>query len=246
MCLSNNSMEILVACLDVEPQVTRSLVALLNDGERDRASRFVFERDRFRFTVGRARLRQLLSARLGVRPESVELVYGRHGKPALATFYANLDLRFNVSHSEDVAVYALSYGREIGVDVEAVRAIPDAEEIAARFFSHRENDEYRALDPRDRPLGFFNCWTRKEALIKAIGDGLCYPLDHFDVSLAPGEPEKILRIGDTQGDECGWSLESFSPAPGFVAAVVAENVSRRAIESRGPFQSAGMTVRRYF
>jgi 4'-phosphopantetheinyl transferase len=119
-------------------------------------------------------------------------------------------------------VYAFSSGREIGIDVETVRLIRDADDIAARFFSPRENEAYLALDPPDRPLGFFNCWTRKEAFIKALGDGLYYPLDRFDVSLAPDEPARILRIESTPGDRCGWRMESFSPVTGFVAAIVIE------------------------
>jgi len=198
----------------------RAATALLSDAERQRASRFVFDRDRDRFIVARARLRQLLGARLGTRPESVALVYGAHGKPALAPWLADSDLRFNLSHCDDVTLYAFSRGHEIGIDVEAVRVMPDADAIAARFFSHREQQAYRALEPRDRPLGFFQCWTRKEAFVKAIGDGLSYPLDRFDVSLTPGEPAKILRVEDTPGDCCGWRMESLSPAPGFVAAVV--------------------------
>jgi len=106
------------------------------------------------------------------------------------------------------------------LDVEAVGPIRDADDIAARFFSQRENRAYRALERRDRPLGFFQCWTRKEAFIKALGDGLSYPLDRFDVSLTPGEPARILRVEDTPGDRCGWRMDSWSPAPGFVAAVV--------------------------
>ncbi|PYP02769.1 MAG: hypothetical protein DMD57_10210 [Gemmatimonadetes bacterium] len=201
-------------------EVARAAAALLSDAERQRASRFLFDRDRDRFIVGRARLRQLLAARLGTRPESVELVYGAHGKPALARRFADSDLRFNVSHCDDVTLYAFSCGREIGVDVEAVRVLGDADDIAGRFFSHRENQAYRALERRDRPLGFFQCWTRKEAFIKALGDGLSYPLDRFDVSLAPGEPAEILRVEAMPGACCGWRMESLSPAPGFVAAVV--------------------------
>ena len=215
--------EIVVFRLDVGPEAIRASAALLSDAERQRASRFAFDRDRRRFIVARAGLRRLLSARLGVRPESVELTYGAHGKPTVSRRFADADLRFNLSHSEDVAVYAFAPGREIGVDVEAVRVIPDADDIAACFFSRRENEAYFALDRRDRPLGFFNCWTRKEAFIKAIGDGLYHPLDCFDVSLAPAEPAKILRVEGKSGDHCGWCLDSFSPAPGFVAAVVTEN-----------------------
>jgi phosphopantetheinyl transferase len=157
-----------------------------------------------------------------MRPESIELVYGERGKPALARCFADSGLRFNVSHCNDVAVYAFSSGREIGIDVEAVRLMRDADDIAARFFSPREYEAYLALDPRDRPLGFFNCWTRKEAFIKALGDGLYHPLDRFDVSLAPEAPARILRVESTAGDRCGWCMESFSPVPGFVAAIVTE------------------------
>lgn len=183
---------------------------------------FAFDRDRDRFVVARARLRELLGSRLGVRPEAVELECGAHGKPALAGRFADTNLRFNVSHCDDIAGYAFSSGREVGIDVEAIRALPDADDIAARFFSRRENAAYQALEPRDRPLGFFQCWTRKEAFIKALGEGLSHPLDSFDVSLAPGEPARILRIESTPGDDRGWRLESLTPAPGFAAAVVTE------------------------
>src|ERR1043166_2141935 len=195
----------------------------------ERATRFALEPDRRRFIVVRALLRQLLAARLGVRPEAIELAAGARGKPALAGRFAASDLRFNVSHCQDVAVNAFSSGREVGIDVEAVRELPDADDVAARWFSRQEYATYRALEPGDRALGFFQCWTRKEAFIKALGDGLFHPLDRFDVSLAPGEPARILRVEDVPGDRCRWQLEGFSPVPGFVAAVVAE----RSIEDDG-------------
>jgi len=220
-CERDDAIDVVVTRLALGPDAVGASVTLLSDTERQRASRFVVDRDARRFIVARARLRQLLAERLGVRPESVELVYGAHGKPALARPGADADLRFNVSHREDVAVYAFSYGREVGIDVEAVHVIRDADAIAARLFSPRENAAYRALDPQDRPLGFFNCWTRKEAFVKALGGGLCDRLDHFDVSLAPREAATILRVENTPGDHCGWRLVSFSPTPGFVAAVVA-------------------------
>jgi len=216
----DESVVAVVTSLDVGPQAVDGAEAVLSDAERRRARRFTYYAGRRRFIVARARLRQLLGARLGVRPESVELVYGAHGKPALARRFADSNVRFNVSHCDDVAVYAFSSGREIGIDIEAIRAIDGADDIPARCFSPRENAAYRALDPRDRPLGFVNCWTRKEAFLKALGDGLSYPLDRFDVSLAPGEPARILRVDNTPGDRCGWRMESFSPAPGFVAAAV--------------------------
>jgi len=203
----------------MEPDAVSSLAALLSDAERQRASRFASDRHRSRFVVARARLRELLGVNLGVPPESIELTCGAHGKPSLAGPFVDSDLRFNVSHSDDVAVYAVSRGREIGIDVEAVRMIPDADEIAARFFSRREAESYLALDPGDKPMGFFNCWTRKEAFIKALGDGLHHPLDSFDVSLAPGEPAQIHRVGSVPGSLCGWQLCSFTAPPGYVGAV---------------------------
>jgi 4'-phosphopantetheinyl transferase len=193
-------LDLVVARLDIPVSAE-----VLSNAERERAARFTSERDRRRFSVARATLRRLLAARLGVRAEEVELVYGEHGKPALGGRCADSGLRFNVSHCEDLAVYAFARGREVGIDVETVRWFADADDVAARFFSPAEYEEYAALDALDKPRGFFNCWTRKEAFLKAIGDGLNHPLQSFDVS----------RVG-------GWEIESFVPAPGFVAAVVTE------------------------
>jgi 4'-phosphopantetheinyl transferase len=223
--LADDAVEVVATTLDVGRDCVRALTALLSEAERQRAGRFAFDRDRRRFIVARARLRQLLAARLGVAPESVELAYGTHGKPALARRSTDSDLRFNVSHSEEVAVYAFAAGREVGIDVEVVHAITDADDIAARSFSRRENEAYLALDPRDKPLGFFNCWTRKEAFIKALGDGLSHPLDRFEVSLTPGEPARIVHVESTPGERCGWTLHGFSPGPGLVGAVVVQHVA---------------------
>jgi 4'-phosphopantetheinyl transferase len=225
-----DAVEVVATRLDAAPEAVGELHGLLSDQEKRRASRMALGRDRRRFIVARGRLRQLLGARLGVRPESVELVYGAHGKPALAPRFADADLRFNVSHCDDVAAYVLAFGggrggREIGIDIEAVRVMNDADDLAARFFSDGERAAYRALEPPERPLGFFNCWTRKEAFIKALGDGLGYPLDRFDVSLTPGEEARILRVGHVSGNGCGWRMLTFSPAPGFVGAVVTESKS---------------------
>ena len=235
---SVGAVEVVSVPLTAAPAAVGELAQCLSDEERGRASRFAFERDRRRFIVGRAWLRRLLASRLGLQPEAVEITYGPRGKPGLPPHLADSGLRFNVSHSEDLAVYAFSRGREIGIDVEAVRAIEDADAIAERFFSAREISAYRALDPRDKPVGFFNCWTRKEAFIKAIGEGLSHPLDSFDVSLMPGEPARILRVDGVDGDRCGWHLESFSPVPGFVAAVVIEGAKQRFGIASAPVHSA--------
>ena len=130
-----NGVEIVVERLIAGPATVRALAGVLSETERERADRFVFERDRRRFVVCRARLRELLAERLHCSPASVEIVYGAHGKPGLRPHQEGTDLRFNVSHCDDLAVYGFSSGREIGVDVEAVRALSDAHDIAAGFFS---------------------------------------------------------------------------------------------------------------
>jgi 4'-phosphopantetheinyl transferase len=194
--------ELVVASLDAD---AGAAAALLSADERQRAARFVFERDRRRYAAARARLRQLLGERLGVAPESLQFVYSPHGKPALARRPGQRDLRFNLSHCGDVAAYAFAEGREVGVDVEAVRPLPGADEVAMRFFSHRERAAYLRLAASARPQGFFDCWTRKEAFVKALGHGLSHPLEAFDVSLTPG-----------------WTISSFVPGPGLVGAVAVQ------------------------
>lgn len=220
MAMTDGAIEVVVTRLDGAGAEIRAAATVLCAAERQRAARFARERDRWRYIIARARLRGLLGARLDERPETIEFTYGRRGKPALAPRFAASGLRFNLSHCEDVAVYAFAHDREVGVDVEAVRPLPDADEVAARFFSRAENLAYLALAAGDRTQGFFNCWTRKEAFIKALGGGLHVPLGCFDVSLAPGEPARILRLGRRSGERCGWRLVGLQPAPGLAGAVV--------------------------
>ncbi len=219
-CHLNDGIEVVVVRLDVTPDEFHTSAALLSAAERERASRLAFGADRRRFTIARAGLRTLLAARLGVTPEAVELIYGKNGKPALGRDQAESGLHFNLSHSGEIAAYAFSLEQEIGIDVETIREVENADNIAARFFSDHENEVYNSLDPIDKPVAFLNCWTRKEAFIKACGDGLTYSLKSFDVSLRPGEPAEILRVGDIPGDECGWSLHAIYPGPGVVGACV--------------------------
>lgn len=209
--------------LDISAAAVRAEAAVLSEFERRRAARLSFEIVRARFIVARAMLRRLLAKRLGAQPEEIEFVYNDQGKPALGARFDGSRLFFNVSHCDDLAVYAFSSAGEIGVDVEAVRWFADADDVAARVFSPAEQRAYAALDPLQRPVGFFNCWTRKEAFVKAVGEGLHRPLDSFDVSLGPDEPAKIIRVENTPGERCGWDVESFVPMRGFVGAVVVQH-----------------------
>jgi 4'-phosphopantetheinyl transferase len=219
---ANPEIDVVVTSLAAPVERVRMATAILSSDERARASRFIHDRNRRRFVIARARLRELLGERLEIPAQSVSFQYGPAGKPALS---GRGNLRFNLSHSAELAVYVFAMDIEVGVDVEQVRVLDDADRLAARTFSPRERHAYRSLPPHEQPLAFFNCWTRKEAFVKATGHGLSPPLDSFDVSLAPGETAEILRVGERCGADCGWRLRSIVPAPGFVAAVVSERPS---------------------
>lgn len=203
-----------------------SYTGLLSEDEWGRANRFMFKRDRDRFIAARGELRRMLGERTDTPPEDIEFRYGAHGKPELQAGLSKDDLRFNVSHSQDVAIFAFAHGRRVGIDIEAIRPMPDADEVAARCFSPLELETYRALSSSERLTGFFNGWTRKEALVKALGLGLSYSLKDFDVTLDPAEPARIRRIGELSGEECGWALYATNPVPGFAAALVMESSTR--------------------
>ena len=219
--LAEDEIHVWRAELDAPADTVERLGATLSPDERTRAARFCLERVRTRFIVGRGVLRTILAGYLGRAPERLCFSYGARGKPALAPSEGT-DLRFNVSHSDGCALFAVARGREVGVDVERLRPLPRAERIAERFFSLPERTALKGLPPEQRVEAFFTCWTRKEAYIKARGDGLGHPLDQFAVSLTPGEPVRLSAAGD--GDEreiARWSLDGLPPAPGFVAALAA-------------------------
>jgi 4'-phosphopantetheinyl transferase len=207
------------AALDVPELQVRSLWDTLTADERQRAERYLFQKDRTFFVVARGLLRVLLGRYLRQDPPHLRFIYGPHGKPALATDTGGGALRFNVSHSHGLALYAITRGREVGVDVERIRPKVAQEKIAERFFSPREVTLLRALPAPLQATAFFACWTRKEAYIKATGEGLTLPLDQFDVSLVPGEPAALLRTAWDPQEAARWALQDLAPAPGYRAAV---------------------------
>jgi 4'-phosphopantetheinyl transferase len=156
----------------------------------------------------------LLSEYLHLPPGELHFHLGPHGKPALATDSAERSLSFNLSHSGDIAVFAFGWNRNIGVDVEKFRQI-EHEEVARRYFSAQEIRSLTSLPPENRPAGFFSCWTRKEAYVKAVGGGLGIPLESFDVNLEPGSPARFLR-----GVDPSWSIVGFVADQQHPAALV--------------------------
>ena len=202
-------------------QIQRFLNNLAAD-EQARAERFYFERDREHFIVARGVLRAILAGYLNRVPECLSFCYSSHGKPALAGESDEDAIRFSVSHSHGVALYAVTRGREVGIDLEHIRSDLAVAEIAERFFSRREVEMLRTLPTEDQRQAFFRCWTRKEAYIKARGEGLSLPLDQFDVSLAPGEPAAVLGTQRDPSEASRWSLQELTPGPGYVAALAVE------------------------
>lgn len=217
--------EVHVWRVDLSSMSSRRIQSLRNtlaEDERRRADGFCFEEDRERFIVARGMLRVLLSRYLDLDSDRLNFRYNSHGKPALAERSGGDTLRFNVSHSGGLALVALACGREVGIDIEYVRSGIELEEIAARYFSPQEAATLRSLPANIRTEAFFAGWTRKEAYIKARGDGLSLALDGFSVSLAPGEPAILLNAREDPSEAARWTLRELKPGPGYAAALAAE------------------------
>jgi 4'-phosphopantetheinyl transferase len=215
--LGVNELHLWRVCLsDLAPKV-RELRLLLSEEEQARGDRYIRSEDGVKFMVGRAMLRLILAQYLSLKPGEVLLSIGEFGKPYISKSLNTNDLSFNLSHSGDVCLVAVSYAREIGVDVEKLRDDVAVEDLATRYFSLEEITELHVLPNQLRRLGFFLCWTRKEAYVKAKALGLQVPLDQFSVSLTPGQPAGIRGA-----EASGWTILSFDPGPGYVASVVFE------------------------
>jgi 4'-phosphopantetheinyl transferase len=210
------------ATLDQPASQIQNFRQKLAADEQARAQRFYFERDREHFIVARGVLRAIVGGYLKRAPEGLSFCYSSHGKPALSGESAGDAIRFNVSHSHGVALYAVTRGREVGIDVERIRSNLAVAEIAERFFSRREVAMLRALPTEAQREAFFRCWTRKEACLKARGEGLSLPLDQIDVSLAPGKPDAVPGTQPDSSEASRWSLQELAPAPGYVAALAVE------------------------
>lgn len=220
--LAENEVHVWKVALDVPASDLEHFQALLSGEEAQRAARFYFARDRHHWSVARASLRRLLGRYLNVAPQDFCFTNNAYGKPSITYPTEGQRLHFNLSHSGDLALYAFAYDREVGVDVERIRANMDYKELATRYFSASECAALGALPENLQQEAFFLCWSRKEAYIKARGLGLSLPLDQFDVSLIPGEPARLLGSREEPRATERWSLQALWPATGYAGAVVAE------------------------
>ena len=191
----------------------------LSPDERARAARFHFSRDRQRFVATRALLRTILASYLSADPNGLTFSHSQKEKPSLGPASADSGVMFNVSHSGGIALLAFTRRREVGVDVEQVRRDSDLETIARRFFSTHEQNRLSALPAQEKVEAFFRCWTRKEAYIKATGDGLSLPLSQFDVSLASEEKNALLATRPDASEAARWLLQEVPGGPGYIAAL---------------------------
>ena len=202
---------------------------VLSEDELDRAARFRFERDRRRFVAARSALRRLLARYVDASPCEISFEYGPYGKPDVP----GAPVSFNVSHAGSYALFAFGPRFELGVDVEVLgNSLVDDLLVAKRFFSPREIEVLRAYVPSARPRAFLRCWTRKEAFVKARGDGLSLPLHDFDVSFGMGERPALMRTAWSDTEPEAWTLEDVSGLfPRVVSGLFPRAVAALAIRS---------------
>jgi len=220
-------------CLD-QPSEADGIASPLSPDEMARADRFHFARDRTRFVRCRSALRRLLASYLGAPAAEIRFEYSTSGKPQLAPEQNSRGLHFNVSHSADMALIAVGSDLRLGVDIEKIRDDVEAAALAERFFSPRERAGLRALPAHLLVQGFFACWTRKEAFLKATGTGLSFPLAEFSVST---HPDVAPQLEDLQGDRKAgkhWFLTDLRAANSYRATLALDRRSRIAtLEIKG-------------
>jgi len=217
--LTDSDIHIWCASLSASPEDLSHYTSLLSQDEMQRAKRFYFERDHNHFIIGRGLLRTLLGSYLDVEPSKIEFVYGQYGKPALKTGFYEKVLKFNLSHSEDLALYAFGLNHKIGIDLEHVHPMPDMDDFARQYFSLRENILINSLSGKQKEEAFFKIWTCKEAFLKANGNGLTVPINQVETAVESDGSVALISIGEREEQAELWRLESFTPISSYQAAL---------------------------
>jgi 4'-phosphopantetheinyl transferase len=234
--LGQDEVHVRIASLERPQSEMKYFEKILAEDEINRANRFHFKKDRERFVAGRGILRMILSSYVSAPPGEIIFTYGSRGKPGLQPQLGLPGIEFNLAHSSGMAIYAITEDRPVGVDIESFQPDFPVEEVARNFFSSAELAALQDLPKVLRMEAFFKCWTRKEAFIKALGDGLSCPLSDFDVSLTPGEPARLLNVR-WGSDEAHWSMEDIESLAGYAAAIVFSGPQCRMHVSQWPLNT---------
>lgn len=226
-----NALHIWRADIDLRPELLTKLAVNLSLDERQRADRFYFERDKKKYIASRGLLRIILSGYLNIEPDRLEFRYSQQGKPELNNIDTEARLCFNVSHSQDLAVYTIALNRAVGIDLEYLRQIADVQQLAERFFSRSESSLINALPESQQQQLFFRFWTIKEAYLKATGEGLS-GLQAIAVSITP---ENAINLSSTESNillNNQWFCTEFKPGAEYTGALVVErkDLEENAIE----------------
>ncbi len=220
--LENDEVHVWLATLQSPSSVILDLWRTLAPDEKQRALKFHFQRECDRFIVARGLLRAILGCYLDQAPEQIRFIYNEFGKPALRNGHGEALLEFNLSHADNRAIFAITRQRRVGIDIERMRGDLANDTVANHFFSAREQEDLRTLGPDEWQKGFFTCWTRKEAFVKAQGEGLSIPLNQFDVSLLPDEAAALLKVRSGASNADDWSLRELPVGSDYVAALAVE------------------------
>jgi 4'-phosphopantetheinyl transferase len=211
------------AYVDPEESFLRTMRKTLSEDEIARAEQFYFKKDRDRYVAARGMLRTILSRYLQMPPNQLQFIYNPHGKPALTEIIDSGGMRFNLSHSYEMVLYAITRKREVGVDLEHIKVRPLQEDIAERFFSPEETLWIRTLPQEKQAGAFFACWTAREAYLKARGDGIALHAGSPGISFIPDSKTtraSVIREAGEGGRT--WSIWQLEPAPGYAGALVVE------------------------
>ena len=229
LAISSQEIHVWRANLDLASEQIADLTQTLSPDEIDRANRFRFPIHKNRFIAARGRLRQILGRYLQIAPQEVEFAYSDRGKP----FLKQQQLQFNVSHTEDIALYAFTPQQVIGIDLEYLGKETEYKQIAQRFFTPAEAELINNAKPPDCKRLFYHLWTVKEAYLKAIGSGLVGGLDNLEVEVAnlncrdlelQNSPEiKIVKIDDPSVKEEDWSCHNLVMPSQFIATLVVKS-----------------------
>jgi 4'-phosphopantetheinyl transferase len=218
--LQNNDVHIWRTNLNLETELVKKSIKILSLDERKRAERYKFEKHRNYFIVARSTLRKILSNYLNLEPDRIKFDYSDRGKPSLSDCHQQENLQFNLSHSQELALYAFTKNKKIGIDLEYCRPMPDAESIAKRFFSTNEYKWISSFSSNTQQEAFFRCWTAKEAYLKATGEGIAGSLEKIEIDLTG---KNLFKLKESDREISNWLLYTFIPEVNYLATVAVES-----------------------